>query len=830
MRELLNLCLANAVVVTFLAVPAYCVSRWAKRPALAHVLWLLILIKLVTPPLWRVTLALPVSQTASFDKTPNPESPTVEPAPVTASDTNPAEIEIPAVVEQPVNNVPILESAVPTSAPLPVAFEPTPPPDASAELPLEIPWQNVVGFWWLAGSSIVFGLAIWRLSAFARCLHRVQPALPSMQALSEELSQNLGLKFAPRVGIAPIRMAPLVWGLGHWSRVIIPAELWQSLDPEQRAMLLVHELAHLRRGDHWVRWLELLVRGIYWWHPVVWLAGREMREAEEQCCDAWAVWALPHAAKAYARALVDTVDFLSERSVPLPVGASGIGQFQDLRRRLIMIMRGTTPRKLSASTLAGLVVLGGALVVLGPSFGQQRQSEDVQLTEDPFQQPVPVAARPPRVVTADSDDLTKAAEITRLRQQEANLHQTMDTLARALEQTKRQLRAAQGEQAPTEDVVPVPRAPRDSARARNTAPRATTPRPPATVTPSEDQPRARPSRERPVEERLSRLEEQMSQIAHDLHALRSNSPLAPPNAPTHPAPAALPRSRPQPSADPFGQPGLAPPTNVDPLAPPAETPGVPAPPAPVRPRRPPNDTIAPPALAPRPGAPVEPSAVAPPAPPVPDRPQTINSRTFSIPFIIPDEQKDKIRHVLLYVSSDNGKNWLTSAVHHPADKGSFPYTAPTDGSYWFKVSTVDGNREPNNIQQLGVIIKVQVDTSTPEAEPSKVPFVVTSQMVEDYVGKDAEVKGFQNELNRAKEQLAKFNAAELPSKDVPEFSVYLAKVTELQARIESRKEEIRPEIQKRLEQVSVSRGGRLSLYYPQLTVKKAHDSLESWAF
>jgi beta-lactamase regulating signal transducer with metallopeptidase domain len=626
MRELLNVGLANAVVVIFLAIPAFGVSRWAKRPALAHVLWLFILIKLVTPPLWHIPLALPASQTASLEKTASVETTIVERAPVTEGTATEPAIEVPLLLAQPVNEPPVVESAVAATAPpVPLAIGPTPLPANTIDLPLEIPWQTIVGFWWLAGSSIVFGLTIWRLSAFARCLHRVQPALASMQALSEELSQSLGLKFAPRVGIAPIRMAPLVWGLGSWSRVIIPAELWQTLDAEQRAMLLVHELAHLRRGDHWVRWLEIVVRCVYWWHPVVWLAGREMREAEEQCCDAWAVWAVPHAAKAYARALVDTVDFLSERSLPLPVGASGIGQFQDLRRRLIMIMRGTTPRKLSASTLAGLVVLGAALIVLGPSFGQQTQSEDLAPAVDPFQQPVPVAPRATRPPTAESDDPTKTTEIARLRKQQADLQQAMDALARSLEQTNRQLNAVQGDRSQPEDVVPTPRAPRDTARARATPPRPTAPRPPAAdMRPSEDQPRPRISRERPIEERLSRLEEQMSQIANDLHALRSNS-LAPmpPAAVTpgsRPLPTVAPRARPQPSANPFGQPEVAPPVRsvspdiADPAVPPSDVPAVPAPPAPVRPRRPSSDTTALPVI------PADPSGTLPPLPAVPAKP------------------------------------------------------------------------------------------------------------------------------------------------------------------------------------------------------------------
>src|SRR3954469_14754442 len=48
--------LANAVCALALAVPAWLVGRYARRPALAHALWLLVLLKLVTPPLLRPEL------------------------------------------------------------------------------------------------------------------------------------------------------------------------------------------------------------------------------------------------------------------------------------------------------------------------------------------------------------------------------------------------------------------------------------------------------------------------------------------------------------------------------------------------------------------------------------------------------------------------------------------------------------------------------------------------------------------------------------------------------------------------------------------------------
>src|SRR5207249_981839 len=126
----------------------------------------------------------------------------------------------------------------------------------------------------------------------------------------------------------------------------------ERLDATQRATLLAHELAHWYRRDHWVRWLELAVLGLYWWCPLVWWARRELSAAEEDCCDAWVVWLLPGAARAYATALVDTLDFLANAPRVLPLAARAVGQLSILRRRLTMIMRGTTPRTLPRFGLA----------------------------------------------------------------------------------------------------------------------------------------------------------------------------------------------------------------------------------------------------------------------------------------------------------------------------------------------------------------------------------------------------------------------------------------------------------------------------------------------
>jgi hypothetical protein len=161
----------------------------------------------------------------------------------------------------------------------------------------------------------------------------------------------------------PAGVSPMLFGLGRGLRLLVPQRLWEKLDDDERASLLLHELAHLRRRDHWVRGFELVVTIAYWWNPLAWWARRELRAAEELCCDAWVTWSMPAAADAYARALVEAVDFMCvSRSRPvLPAMASGIGAFRHLKRRLVMIQQRQGSRGLGWAGAAGVAVAATVL-------------------------------------------------------------------------------------------------------------------------------------------------------------------------------------------------------------------------------------------------------------------------------------------------------------------------------------------------------------------------------------------------------------------------------------------------------------------------------------
>jgi hypothetical protein len=225
-------------------------------------------------------------------------------------------------------------------------------------------WQDGLALGWLVSSLGCLLWMLWRIWTFQRLLGQARPAPAGMQRQAEDLARQLGLRCRPAVYLVAGAVSPMVWAFGRRPRLLFPARLLERLDRTQRATLLVHELAHVCRRDHWVRLLEVVVQTLYWWHPLVWWARRELREAEEHCCDAWVVSTLQGAGRAYALALLQTVALVSQVPAPLPVGASGIGQVPHLRRRLTMIMQGKTPRSLSWAGCLAVLATFVALPVL----------------------------------------------------------------------------------------------------------------------------------------------------------------------------------------------------------------------------------------------------------------------------------------------------------------------------------------------------------------------------------------------------------------------------------------------------------------------------------
>jgi multidrug efflux pump subunit AcrB len=156
---------------------------------------------------------------------------------------------------------------------------------------------------------------------------------------------------------------------------------------------------------------------LYWWLPVAWWARRQIQQAEEECCDAWVVWTLPALAKAYAKALLQTVDFLDARPA-LPPVASGIGHVHFLKRRLTMIVRQPSCPCLSWPVHLAVVVLGLLFLPLAPQRLAAQSSKE---------EPAPALSDDTAFVRAEQDSVSRDTE-RRLRILEEKMDRLMQKL------------------------------------------------------------------------------------------------------------------------------------------------------------------------------------------------------------------------------------------------------------------------------------------------------------------------------------------------------------------------------------------------------------------
>ncbi len=107
---------------------------------------------------------------------------------------------------------------------------------------------------------------------------------------------------APMVQLGEARVSPFVWGLFR-QRIVVPAGAHRWSVPRMR-MVVAHEQAHLDRGDVWVALLARVLCWLYWWHPLVWIARRQLLGLAEQACDD-AVLAKGISPEGYAQELID---------------------------------------------------------------------------------------------------------------------------------------------------------------------------------------------------------------------------------------------------------------------------------------------------------------------------------------------------------------------------------------------------------------------------------------------------------------------------------------------------------------------------------------------
>jgi beta-lactamase regulating signal transducer with metallopeptidase domain/protocatechuate 3,4-dioxygenase beta subunit len=375
LNELAGMAWLQILQVTALAAGAGMLARLfcRRRPHLAYMLWILVLLKCLTPPLWSSPAGVFSLAQASF--APRQAATQANTLHDAAELRAPSRI-APSALERPNNFAsgnPALVRKIPAGA----------IDNPATTRRLDLSWPAVLAAIWLAGALALTGIVLKNWLAFMNVLNKSAIAADDeIQSLSAGLAEKLGLRRKITVLITSESIGPAVFGLFR-PAIALPRTVIDGKTHAQIEPIIAHELVHIRRGDTIWGFLQVAAEILWWFHPLVWWANRQTCLQRERCCDEEVVASLNCKPALYAHCLLDVLE--SERNWRPIMAVPGFNSVKNTSGRLEDIMirakyfNKKTPRWCWAFlAVAAVLILPGRAIVLGggdtPTAQNQKQT------------------------------------------------------------------------------------------------------------------------------------------------------------------------------------------------------------------------------------------------------------------------------------------------------------------------------------------------------------------------------------------------------------------------------------------------------------------------
>jgi len=383
------------VVVAAVWVLTLCARR--ARASLRYALWCLVLAKLLMLPSFRLPMGLgEMAQKAGF----RPDRPQ----------------QLGPIANEPRRAVHATAEADPRGE-----IAPTSPTHAMSS-PSPARWASTAVWLFLGWAGACAALALGLLVQHRRLRLAVrsaqEPDQAGLVALFRECLAAAGVGNRVEVKVADGFPSPAA--VGVWRpTVLLPRGVVRDVgtDAETLRPILLHELAHVRRRDLWVNWLQTMLQIVYFFHPGVWLANYFLRREREKACDeqvlAWLGYDRdPSAAsRSYAQILLRVVELMPCRT-PLALGFVSVAEPRSaVADRVRGILR-DRPRLVPKLGLLGLLAIAAVASILLPLSAQQADTRPAQ--QHPVHEPVatmPLPTQPESIVQVGDGNTTYVAQL-----------------------------------------------------------------------------------------------------------------------------------------------------------------------------------------------------------------------------------------------------------------------------------------------------------------------------------------------------------------------------------------------------------------------------------
>jgi len=308
------------VLLVLVAIAAHLLRR--RSAALRHLLWTLAIVGLVALPVLTPLVpfrlrVLPATMSSGVE-------------PLTLDSSRPSS----PIAERELQRD---EAVTPPPVPMGEAALSAESLDANPGAGLDL--TTLLAVMWLAGVILLLARFAMGLIVVRGIARRAKPLTgDGWLAIADRSTRALGIRSSVEFRCSGESAMPFACGLIR-PTIVLPSasQEWTS---ERREAVLMHELAHISRGDLAMNTLSHFVRALYWFHPLAWLAAYRVRVEGERACDdaVLRAGALP---SDYAEHLLSIV-----RSVgnTVPSAALAMARRSDFEGRLLAILEAGIPR------------------------------------------------------------------------------------------------------------------------------------------------------------------------------------------------------------------------------------------------------------------------------------------------------------------------------------------------------------------------------------------------------------------------------------------------------------------------------------------------------